>query len=95
MAVFAAAVIAAPPKPGVPHPFTAPARKIPGYGLRPDPGYHGVRKRAPWHGKNPGVPHPVTAPARKIPGYGLRPNPGYQDACKPLSPHALNPGSPG
>ena len=58
MAVFAAAVIAAPPKPGTPHPVTAPARKIPGYGLRPDPGYHGVRKRAPWHGKNPGVPRP-------------------------------------
>ena len=90
MAVFAAAVIAAPPKPGTPRPVTAPARKIPGYGLRPNPGYHGVRKRAPWHGKNPGVPHPFTAPARKIPGYGLRPDPGYHGVRKRAPVHAKN-----
>ena len=90
MAVFAAAVIAAPPKPGTPHPVTAPARKIPGYGLRPDPGYHGVRKRAPLHAKNPGAPRRCTAAARKIPGYGLRPDPGYDGVRKRAPLHAKN-----
>ena len=83
-----------PKTPGALRWCTAAARKIPGYGLRSDPGYDGARKRAPLHAKNPGAPRRCTAAARKIPGYGLRPDPGYDDARKRAPLHAKNPRCP-
>ena len=60
-----------PNTPGALRRCTAAARKIPGYGLRPDPGYHGVRKRAPLHAKNPRCPALVHRGRAQNPG--LRP----------------------